>query len=415
MLDRYLLRNNPEKVRQGTIDKGESCYIDEWLLIDSERRILLQKSENLRARKNVLSTEVSEIRKAGGNADEQIAESKIVGENIALLEKEKIAQENKLKELELTFPNIPDSDVPVGADESDNIIQRTNGETPIFDFEAKPHWELMENQLDSKASGEIAGSNFILFRGWAARLQRKLISWMMDFNADAGLEEVWVPFLASTGSMVTTGQIPKLKDDMYKIDGDDLYLIPTGEVPITNIYRGTMLTEKKLPIRMFGYTPCFRREAGSYGKETRGLNRVHQFEKVEMVTLAHPENSDEMLETMVSHVDEMLKHLGLPYRVSLLATGDLSFAAAKCYDVEVWAAGQGKWLEVSSISNFKDFQARRGNIRFRPDGGGKPLFVHTLNGSALALPRIIAALVENNQNADGTIDLNKVPGHLIAE
>ena len=413
MLDRNLLRNDAESVKQGALNKGEPCYIEDWLKLDKERRTILQQSEDLRCRRNTISNEVSELRKSGNNADDLIAESREVGKNIADLKNVLDDIDCKLAELELTFPNIPDSDVPIGRDESDNIIQRSCGEIPTFDFEPKPHWELMEDQLDSKGAGQIAGSNFILFRGWAAKLQRTLISWMMDLNANAGLEEVAVPFLASTESMVTTGQIPKLKDDMYKIDGDDLYLIPTGEVPITNIYRGAMLNEKELPIKLFGYTPCFRREAGSYGKDTRGLNRVHQFEKVEMVTLTHPDRSDEMLEIMVSHVEDMLRQLGLPYRVSLLATGDLSFAAAKCYDLEVWAAGQKKWLEVSSVSNFRDFQARRGNIRFRPDGGGKPMFVHTLNGSALALPRVIAALVENNQALDGTVEDARLKSFLI--
>lgn len=408
MLDRGLLRNEPEKIRQASLNKGEPCPIDRWLSLDEERRNLLGRTESFRRRRNELSQEVSSLKKSGAPADTQIAESKKVGGSIGQIEKELSAIDREMTEIELQFTNIADPDVPVGKDESDNKIIRTSGEKPSFDFIPEPHWEILGSLFDQEASGDIAGANFILLRGWVARFQRKLINWMMDFHSDAGMEEIWTPFLANRESMTASGQIPKLEYDMYHIEKDDLFLIPTGEVPLTNIYRNTILNQADLPVRLFGYTPCFRREAGSYGKDTRGLNRVHQFEKVEMVRFEHPDRSEEALEEMVSHVEKMLGLLELPYRVSILSTGDLSFAAAKCYDFEVWSAGQEKWLEVSSISNFRDFQSRRGKIRFKPLGGGKPQFVHTLNGSGLALPRVIAALIENNQTEDGKVLLPSV-------
>ncbi len=408
MLDRAFLRNNSDIVRAAAVNKGEPCPIDEWLELDERRRSLLGETEELRKRRNELSKEVSSLKKEGKEADARILESRETGERIASFEKDLDAADARISELELYFPNIPDPDVPVGSDETFNRIVLTAGEKPSFDFKALPHWELLGELFDQKASGSIAGSNFILLRGWAAWLQRILINWMMDFHHGADMEEIWVPFLANRESMTSTGQIPKLEYDMYHIEKDDLFLVPTGEVPLTNIYRDSILQENDLPIRIFGYSPCLRREAGSYGKDTRGLNRVHQFEKVEMVQMVKPENSEAALEKMTAHVGEMLELLNLPYRISLLATGDLGFAAAKCYDFEVWSAGQEKWLEVSSVSSFRDFQSRRGGIRYRPAGGGKLQYVHTLNGSGLALPRIMAALIETCQTESGKIVLPKV-------
>lgn len=409
MLDRDLLRNDPERVRTAARNKGEPCPLDRWTELDGSRRSLLKETEELRRRRNQLSMEVSSIKKEGGDAGDLILESRRAGKRISSIEKELSQVDADMAEVELQFPNIPDPDVPVGPDESFNKVLRTGGPEPVEDESLLPHWEVLGNRLDQEASGAIAGANFILLRGWGAWLQRTLINWMMDHNARAGMEEVWFPFVAGRESMTATGQIPKLEDDMYHIEKDDLFLVPTGEVPLTNIYRDTILNEKDLPVALCGYSPCFRREAGSYGSDTRGLNRVHQFEKVEMVRLERPEDSATAQEEMVSHVEGMLELLELPYRVSLLSTGDLSFAAARCLDLEVWAAGQKKWLEVSSVSNFRDFQARRGMIRYRPAGGGKPVCVHTLNGSGLALPRIIAALVENGQTDDGRV---RLPGVL---
>ncbi|MCK4806363.1 MAG: serine--tRNA ligase [Candidatus Aegiribacteria sp.] len=413
MLDRALLRNETDRVRLAAENKGEPCPIDEWLELDERRRRLLGETEELRRRRNELSNEVSSLKKDMDGDQAKLIynlsrESKETGRRLAAIEKDLKAAETRMSDIELYFPNIPDPDVPVGNDESFNRIVKSAGEKPSFDFNPLPHWELLGELLDSEASGSITGSNFILLRGWAAWLQRILISWMMDFNSNAGMEEVWVPFIANRKSMTSTGQIPKLEYDMYHIEKDDLFLIPTGEVPLTNIYSDSILQDKDLPIRLFGYSPCFRREAGSYGKDTRGLNRVHQFEKVEMVRMVKPENSEVALEEMTAHVGEMLELLNLPYRVSLLATGDLSFAASKCYDFEVWSAGQEKWLEVSSVSNFRGFQSRRGGIRYRPAAGGKLQYVHTLNGSGLALPRLMAALIENGQTESGRIVLPEI-------
>lgn len=408
MLDRGLLRNMPDEVREAAENKGEPCPIDEWLELDERRRQLLTETEDLRRRRNELSREVSALKREGKEADDKILESKDIGKRIGSIGKKLDDVDARMPRVELHFPNIPDQDVPIDREGTSNKIVKTVGVKISFDYTPLPHWEILGGMLDQKASGSIAGSNFILLRGWAAWLQRNLISWMMDFNSQAGMEEIWLPFIANRESMTSTGQIPKLEYDMYHIEKDDLFLIPTGEVPLTNIYRDSILLEKDLPIRIFGYSPCFRREAGSYGKDTRGLNRVHQFEKVEMVRMVKPENSNAALTEMTDHVGNMLELLGLSYRVSLLSTGDLSFAAAKCYDLEVWSAGQEKWLEASSVSNFRDFQSRRGMIRYKPSEGGKPRYVHTLNGSGLALPRIMAALIENGQTESGKIVLPEI-------
>lgn len=407
MLDRKLLRKDPQKVVEAAKAKNEKIDITIWQETDSSRRSLMLEIEDLRKERNQLSKAVSMKKRAGENADEEMRQSKETGLKLNKLEKSLGEFDLKLAEMEMSFPNVPDSDVPLGGEENNTLI-RTWGTLPEFDFQPKPHWELMEDVFQPEAAGRIAGSNFILFRKWAAKLQRTLISWMLDYHIEHGMEEIWAPFVAKPESMTATAQLPKMADDMYRIGRDDLYLIPTGEVPITNLYRDQLLEEVNLPVKLCGYTPCFRREAGSYGKENRGLNRVHQFEKVEMVRFEHPERSDAAHSEMVNHAAGMLEILGIPYRILLLASGDLSFAAAKCYDIEIWSAGQEKWLEVSSISTFRDFQARRGNMRFRPAGGGKPQFVHTLNGSGLALPRLIISLVENGQQADGSIKLPSV-------
>lgn len=401
MLDRELLRHDPAKVARACASKNEPCRIDEWSACDEARRAAVHELDELRKRRNELSQRVSAVKRGGGDASALLDEARAAGERIPELEAREKTLGEQMDALELTFPNIPDEDVPVGKDASANVVLREWGEKPRFDFEPKPHWDLLEGVLDFEAAGRIAGSNFILLRGWAARLQRTLISWMLDRHSASGMEEIWPPFLASAESMTATGQLPKLDDDMYHLPGDGLYLIPTGEVPVTNLYRGETLDEKDLPVRMCCYTPCFRREAGSYGRETRGLNRVHQFEKVEMVRLEHPDRSASAHEEMVEQSCSLLRTLGIPHRVVLLSTGDLSFSAAKCCDLEIWSGGQQRWLEVSSVSNFRDFQARRGNMRFRPSGGGRTRFVHTLNGSGLALPRLIAALMENRQRRDG--------------
>ncbi|HOP25788.1 MAG TPA: serine--tRNA ligase [Candidatus Sabulitectum sp.] len=404
MLDRKRLRKEPHLIEQAIAAKNEKAKLDLWTAADTEKRSLMLQVENLRNTRNELSRTVAMKKRQGENADLEVEESRKTGEELSALEKRLSVLDEELNAMELSFPNVPDADVPVGGEEN-NIVMEEGGTMPSFQFQPRPHWELMENVFLPAESGKITGSNFILFRGWAARLQRTLISWMLDTHTENGMEEVWPPFLANRDSMTATAQLPKMEDDMYEIARDGLFLIPTGEVPITNLYRNAMLEESELPLRLCGYTPCFRREAGSYGKDTRGLNRVHQFEKVEMVRFEHPDRSDQAHMEMVKHVTGMLDELELPWRILLLATGDLSFAAARCYDIEIWSAGQEKWLEVSSVSNFRDFQARRGSVRFKPAGGGKPQFVHTLNGSGLALPRLIAALVENHQTEDGRMRL----------
>ncbi len=407
MLDRKLLRKDPQKVAEAANAKNEKINMDTWVVADSSRRTVMLEIEDLRNQRNTLSKAVSLKKRSGENADYEVAKSRETGLRLTTLEDKVSEIDKSLAEMEMSFPNIPDPDVPVGGEEN-NVVLRSWGEIPVFNFKPKPHWELMEDVFQPEAAGRIAGSNFILFRGWAAKLQRNLISWMLDYHTQSGMEEIWAPFVAKAESMTATAQLPKMEDDMYKIGRDNLYLIPTGEVPITNLYRDQLLEEADLPVRLCGYTPCFRREAGSYGKDNRGLNRVHQFEKVEMVRLEHPERSEEAHQEILDHAAGMLELLGIPYRILLLASGDLSFAAAKCYDIETWSAGQEKWLEVSSISNFRDFQARRGNMRYRPSGGGKPKFIHTLNGSGLALPRLIISLVENGQQEDGSIKLPPV-------
>lgn len=405
MLDRELLRHDPERVRLACGAKNEPCRIDEWTGVDEARRAVVHELDQVRKRRNELSQQVSALKRAGGDASSLMDEARATGELIPELENREKALGIEMDGLELSFPNLPDADVPEGRDASDNVVVREWGEKPLFGFEPRPHWELMEGVLDFEASGRIAGSNFILLRGWAARLQRELISWMLDRHSASGMEEIWPPFLACADSMTATGQLPKLGADMYRLDADGLYLIPTGEVPVTNLYRGETLEERQLPVRMCCYTPCFRREAGSYGRDTRGLNRVHQFEKVEMVRIEHPDRSEAAHAEMLEHAESLLRTLSVPYRVVLLSTGDLSFSAAKCFDIEIWSGGQQRWLEVSSISNFRDFQARRGNMRFKPAGGGRTRLVHTLNGSGLALPRLIAALVENRQREGGCAGL----------
>ncbi len=412
MIDRNLLRNDPDLVKRSARAKRCVCGIEEWLELDSRMRALSLEADGLRAQRNSLSHRVSVLKKSGGDFREAMEESRLAGERIALLEAEMKNLEPRMTELVLAMPNIPDPDVPEGGEEANLEVSKWGG-PPTFDFTPRPHWELMKGVFDPEAAGVIAGSSFVLLRGWAAGLQRRLIGWMVENHLRAGMEEVWPPFLACRDSVTATGQLPKLADDMYLLERDDLFLIPTGEVSITNLYRGATLRESDLPVKLCGYTPCFRREAGSYGKDTRGLNRVHQFEKVEMVWLTHPEESHRAHEAMLAQATGLLEKLGLHYRVVLLAAGDLSFSAARCYDLEIWSPGQMKWLEVSSVSNCRDFQARRGNIRFKPSGGGKPAFVHTLNGSGLALPRLMAALVETWQRPDGTVDVEGLSSRLV--
>ncbi len=406
MLDLRYVRANPDAVKAAIANKGEKADLDTLLRLDEELRALLVKAEELKAIRNTESERVAQLKKAGEDATEIIEKMRAVSAEIAAFD-EKITERRERIHAELiTLPNIPHESVPVGRTEDENVIVRTWGTPGSLMENPVPHWEIGEKLglLDFARGTKIAGSNFPVFIGDGARLARAMIAFMLDVHTkEHGYTEVSPPFVANRESMLGTGQLPKLEADMYRCDGDDLFLIPTGEVPVTNLYRDDTLPEADLPVLRTAYTPCFRREAGSYGKDTRGLMRIHQFDKVEMVKFVLPETSYDELETLTANAEDILQRLGIPYQVKELCTGDLSFAAAKCYDIDVWAAGIGTWLEASSCSNFGDFQARRAGIRYRPAGGGKSTFVHTLNGSGVALPRTMVAILENYQTERGTV------------
>ncbi len=406
MLDPKFIRDNPELVKRAIADKGEKGDIDGFLELDSRRRQIIGDVEKLKADKNAASAEVAGIRKSGGDASAIIERMKAVGEKISALDHRLNDIEKEIAESLLWFPNIPHESVPVGRTEADNKEIRRWGEIRKFDFQPRPHWEVGEllGGLDIQRGAKVSGSGFYFLTGPGARLERALINFMLDLHTLMhGYTEAMIPYLVGEEAMRGTGQIPKLKADMYNIEQDNLYLIPTAEVSLTNLFAGEILGPGELPKKICAFSPCFRREAGSYGKETRGIVRVHQFHKVEMVKIVEPESSYDELESLLDNAETVLRLLGLPHRVSLLCTGDLSFAAAKCYDIEVFAPGMDAWLEVSSCSNFEEFQARRMNLRFRPERGAKPIYPHTLNGSGLALPRTLVAILENYQTKDGFV------------
>jgi seryl-tRNA synthetase len=408
MLDARFIRENVDVVKEAIKNKNEKADVDRYLELDRRRKDLTTEAQKLKERKNKTSEEIATTKKSGGNASTAIAEMREVSKSISDMDDEIRAVEDKLRQELMWMPNVPHESVPVGPDESHNVDVRSWGEKPQFDFTPAPHWELGEKLglFDLARGAKVSGTGFLLFTGLGASLERALINFMIDLHRDKhGFTEVFPPFVSTEESMAGTGQIPKLKDDMYRVEDANLYLIPTAEVPVTNIHRDEILTEDDLPVKYVAYTPCFRREAGSHGKDTRGLMRVHQFDKVEMVMLTHPEKSEDAHEELVTFAEAVLRALELPYRVRVLATGDLSFAASKCYDLEVFSAGVDKYLEVSSCSHYTDFQARRINIRFKPQAGGKSRYVHTLNGSGLALPRTVIALIENFQTEKGTVKI----------
>ena len=413
MLDPKFIRANPDAVKKAVRDKLEKVDIDEYVKLDGERRDLLQKADVLKQKRNTVSEEIAREKKRGGDTKDKIEEMRAVSQKIRDLDQMLKDVEEKMNAVLIWIPNIPHPDVPVGKDDSDNRVVREWGSMPEFDFEPVPHWDLGESLdiIDFKAGASVAGSNFALFKGLGAKLVRALTSFMLDMHIEKhGYTEIWPPSLSNRESMFGTGQLPKLEEDMYHAPVDDFFLIPTGEVPLTNLHRNEILDGGRLPLRYTAYTPCFRREAGSYGRDTRGLQRVHQFDKVELVKVVRPETSYDELESLVRDAEDVLQALGLYYRVNLLCTGELSFAAAKCYDIEACAPAHKKWLEVSSCSNFEDFQARRTGIRFRPTEGGKAQFVHTLNGSGVAFPRTIIAILETYQTRDGKV---RVPDVLV--
>lgn len=411
MLDPKFIRANPELLKKAVKDKGEKADINEFLALDEKRRLIIGEVEKLKAERNAASVKVAGIKGEKGDASEIILQMKTVGEKIANLDNRLRELEDRIADILLLIPNIPHQSVPVGQGDEDNVEIRRRGEIKSFNFTPRPHWEIGEmiGGLDIPHGANVSGSGFYFLTGPGAKLERALINLMLDLHSGKhGYTEVMVPYLVSEDSMRGTGQLPKLKDDMYRIDQDNLYLIPTSEVSLTNIHAGEILPPGSLPKKVCAFSPCFRREAGSYGKETRGIVRVHQFHKVEMVKIVEPETSYDELDSLLADAEKVLQLLQLPYRVRILCSGDLSFAASKCYDIELYAPGMDAWLEVSSCSNFESFQARRMNLRYRPERGGKTEFPHTLNGSGLALPRTVAGILENYQTKSGEVIVPEV-------
>jgi len=407
MLDLKRITREPELIQKTVDVKGGTCDVESILELDGRRKMIIKEAEKLKAARNKASEKIAKRKKAKQDAHDLIDEMKNVSAQIKAFDEELTGVQKKLTRELLAVPNVPAADVPDGYDETANEEVSSWGTRKEFPFAPKPHWDIGKGLdiLDFERAGKMAGAGFTLFKGLGAKLERALIGFMLDFHVSRhGYCEISPPFLANRRSMTGTGQLPKLADDMYLVEADDLFLIPTAEVPLTNLHADEILSEKELPRRYTAFTACFRREAGSYGKDTRGMVRVHQFDKVELVKFAHPDRSYEELETLVRDAEAVLQALGLEYRVTKLCKGELSFAAAKCYDIEIWAPGVGRYLEVSSCSNFEDFQARRANIRFR-GGDGKLRFVHTLNGSGVACPRLVVALLETGQNEDGSVTL----------
>jgi seryl-tRNA synthetase len=411
MLDLKFIRENPELVKEAIELKNEKGNIDQILEFDQERRKIIYKVESLKKERNDNSNMVAQLKKEKKDASELIQKTKKISEEIKVLDENLAALQEEIKKILDWIPNIPHKTAPKGKDAAANVEVLKWGELPEFDFEVKDHLSLGESLdiLDFKRGGKVSGSGFPVYKGLGARLERALINFMIDLHvSEHGYREVFPPFMVNRESMYATGQLPKLEDDMYHAGKDDLFMIPTAEVPITNLHRDEIMAVSDLPIRYVAYSACFRREAGSYGKDTRGFLRVHQFNKVELVNFVRPEISYEVHEQMLDEATKVLRLLELPYRVLSLATGDLSFAAAKCYDIETWSPAEGKWLEASSVSNYEDFQARRANIRFRPEKGKSPEYVHTLNGSGLATSRLMVSLLETYQTDEGTIVIPQV-------
>ncbi|MCL0038610.1 serine--tRNA ligase [Thermodesulfovibrionales bacterium] len=403
MLNIQFLRHNPEIVQEALAKRNDDAPINEILRLDKEERNLLQRIEGLRARRNEVSRELERTKE---KPPDLIADMRHVGELIRTLEQNEAQVSEQIRDMLLRMPNIPRLSVPHGKDGSDNVLVRSRGECRQFDFEPRPHWELGENLgiVDFERGVKLSGSRFYLLKGWGARMQRALINFMLDFHIkEHGYTEIYPPFMVRRECMVGSGNLPKFADNLYHDQEDDLWFVPTSEVPLTNLYRGEILPPGTLPIYHVAFTTCFRREKMSAGKDTRGIKRGHQFDKVELYKFVEPDTSDEELERMVEDAAAVCSKLGLPYRIVELCTADLGFASAKSYDIEVWAPGCGEWLEVSSCSNCTDFQSRRANVRYRPEPGAKPEFAHTLNGSGMALPRILISVLENYQQSNGSV------------
>ena len=411
MLDLKFVRENLDKVAEALKNRHTEVDLDAFRKLDQERRDLLQEVEADKSLRNSVSAEISKMKKNGEDASEKILSMRTLGDKIAETDKKLKEVEQGLRDIMLTIPNMPDASVPVGKDDTENPEVRKWGEPTHFDFEPKAHWDLGENLgiLDSDRAAKVSGGRFYYYLGLGARLERAVYNFMLDQHTQKdGYTEVIPPYIVNRETMTGTGQLPKFHEDMYRLEGMEMYLIPTAEVPLTNYYRDEIIDGAKLPIYLTAFTPCFRAEAGSAGRDTRGLIRQHQFHKVEMVKFTKPEDSFDELEKLTHDAEGILQALGLPYHVVCLCTGDLGFSAAKCYDIEVWFPAQNKYREISSCSNCVDFQARRANIRLRRDSKSKPEFVHTLNGSGLAVGRTVAAILENYQQADGSIVVPEV-------
>jgi len=409
MLDMKFLRNNFGEVKEKLAHRGEDLSeLDHFGELDEKRRELIAETEELKAKRNEASKQIAALKKEKKDAEPAIQEMREVGEQISNLDKELKQIEENLQQVMLSIPNIPHESVPVGEDEDDNVEVRKWGTIPEFDFEIQAHWDIGTNLniLDFEQAAKVTGSRFVFYKGLGARLERALINFMMDLHAEEhGYEEMLPPYIVNRTSLTGTGQLPKFEEDAFKLEDWDYFMIPTAEVPVTNYYRHEILKAEGLPKKYVAYSASFRSEAGSAGRDTRGLIRQHQFNKVELVHFTMPEDSYETLETLTNHAERVLQRLNLPYRVMSMCTGDLGFTAAKKYDIEVWIPNQNTYREISSCSNFEDFQARRAGIRFRRDTKGKPEFVHTLNGSGLAVGRTVAAILENYQNEDGSVTI----------
>lgn len=406
MLDLRFVRANPELVREGMRKKKVEAPLDELLQLDARRRQCLVEVEALKARRNEASSQVARLKKEGGDATVLIEETRATGERIKEFDNELRTLDERIGQILLYIPNLPDDSVPEGKDSDDNVEVRHWGEPTSFPFPPKAHWDLGTDLdiLDFERGVKISGARFVVEKGLGAKLERAVINFFLDLHTQKhGFTEVLPPFVVNRDSMIGTGQIPKFSEDMYKVEGDELFLIPTAEVPVTNLYRGEILDGAKLPLYHCAYTACFRAEAGAAGRDTRGLIRVHEFNKVEMVKFVRPETSMDELERLVNNAEDCLQLLGLPYRVVLICTGDMGFSNVKQYDLEVWMPSYNRYVEISSCSNFADYQARRADIKFRPAQGSKPEYLHTLNGSGLAVGRTVAAILENFQQEDGSV------------
>ncbi|OCC16291.1 Seryl-tRNA synthetase [Dissulfuribacter thermophilus] len=408
MLDIKLIRSNPDIVRDALRKRNYEFDLDGFLRLDEEYRRLLHRGEELRSQRNSISTQIGKLKKEGKSADEYLEKMQEINSELKDNEKALGSLKEKIQALVLSIPNIPHDSVPIGQDDSENVVVKRWGDIVEKPFDALPHWDLGTKLgiLDFERAAKITGSRFCVYVGLGARLERALISFMLDLHTkEHGYTEVLPPFIVNSSSLRGTGQLPKFEEDLFKLNFRDYYLIPTAEVPVTNLYRDEILQESDLPKYYCAYTPCFRSEAGSHGKDVRGIVRQHQFNKVELVKFVHPDTSYDELESLLLDAEEVLQHLNLPYRVVNLCSGDLGFSAAKTYDIEVWLPGQKRFLEISSCSNFEDFQARRANIRFKDKKNKKNRFVHTLNGSGLAVGRTVVAIMENYQREDGGIDI----------